>query len=175
MLHIELLSDVLELFRIEQGRYLSTDEGLDSLTQERWSYTGDEKNSYLRRLPLDPWGNPYHYRYPGIHSSSDFELWSYGADGVAGGEGVNADCGNWHNGDCYQPPVKKTKLLVFVVLGFTNPALWCAFYIGHTLLRKKRGANLKTAMRGWHLKILLFSFPTFLILMVSTSSFLMGC
>jgi general secretion pathway protein G len=48
---------------------------------------------YIRRLPLDPWGNPYRYAYPGRHAA--YDLYSFGADGREGGEGNDADIGNW--------------------------------------------------------------------------------
>ena len=53
----------------------------------------DGAGGYVRRLPEDPWGNPYQYRQPGENGAVD--IWSFGADGQAGGEGDDADIGNW--------------------------------------------------------------------------------
>ncbi|MCW7752952.1 type II secretion system major pseudopilin GspG [Desulfobotulus sp. H1] len=86
----------LRLYRLDMGRYPTTEEGLESLVRApdsggaRWREGG-----YLesRRIPLDPWGNAYIYLSPGIHG--EYDIFSYGADGVAGGEGPNADITSW--------------------------------------------------------------------------------
>lgn len=67
------------------GAYPTTDEGLEGLTKE----------GYLKKVPLDPWGRPYQYRYPGENDMNEYEIWSYGADGREGGEGFNADIKSW--------------------------------------------------------------------------------
>ena len=51
-------------------------------------------NGYMERLPIDPWGQPYQYLQPGVHG--DFDVFSYGADGTAGGTGPDADIGSWN-------------------------------------------------------------------------------
>jgi general secretion pathway protein G len=84
---------VLDAFRLDVGRYPTTEEGLQALrvrpgTLERWD------GPYLRKdVPLDPWQRPYLYRCPGQHG--DFDLYSLGADGQDGGEGEAADVTNW--------------------------------------------------------------------------------
>ncbi len=83
MVQIAMLEGTLDLYRLERHRYPSTEEGLAVL------------NDYLKKeLPLDPWGNPYHYRKPGP-DNRDFEIISYGQDGQPGGEGMDADIINW--------------------------------------------------------------------------------
>ena len=94
---IALLEAALDQYRLDMGRYPSTEEGLKALIippedekeREKW------RGPYLKKkkIPLDPWGNPYHYRCPGEHG--EFDLWSYGADGQPGGRGENADITNW--------------------------------------------------------------------------------
>lgn len=92
---IRTLAASLELYRLDARRYPTTEQGLDALVHrpvldpvpETWAEGG-----YLAVLPEDPWGNPYIYAAPG--QSGAFDLISYGADGVAGGEGVNADLSN---------------------------------------------------------------------------------
>jgi general secretion pathway protein G len=90
---IEMLGTALDTFRLDVGRYPTTQEGLEALRQrpaglERWD------GPYLKKeIPRDPWGNPYVYRSPGEHEP--YELFSYGADGVAGGTGDNADIKSW--------------------------------------------------------------------------------
>jgi general secretion pathway protein G len=90
---IELFGTALDTFRLDVGRYPTTDEGLQALRQkpgglERWD------GPYLRKdLPLDPWSKPYAYRNPGEHGP--FDIVSYGADGTPGGDGDNRDITSW--------------------------------------------------------------------------------
>ena len=90
---IELLSTALDTFRLDVGRYPTTQEGLEALrTQpggvERWD------GPYLKKdVPVDPWGKPYVYKSPGDHGP--FDILSYGADGTAGGDGDNRDITSW--------------------------------------------------------------------------------
>jgi general secretion pathway protein G len=90
---IELLSTSLDTYRLDVGRYPSSEEGLDALLRkpgsvEKWD------GPYLKKdVPLDPWGKAYVYKSPGDHGS--FDLLSYGADGVSGGEGDNHDIASW--------------------------------------------------------------------------------
>ena len=90
---IELLSTALDTFRLDVGRYPSSQEGLEALrTQpggiERWD------GPYLKKdVQADPWGRAYIYRFPGTHG--DFDLISMGADGQEGGDGDNAYIVNW--------------------------------------------------------------------------------
>ena len=90
---ISEFESVLDLFRLDVGRYPSAEEGLQVLRVS----PGPIKNwdgPYLRKdVPLDPWGQPYVYRFPGQHG--DFDLISLGLDGQEGGEGENADIVNW--------------------------------------------------------------------------------
>ncbi len=90
---ISEFESVLDTFRLDVGRYPTTEEGLQAMrtrpgTLERWD------GPYLRKdVPLDPWQHPYVYRFPGQHG--DYDLLSLGADGQEGGEGENADVVNW--------------------------------------------------------------------------------
>jgi general secretion pathway protein G len=88
---MEMLRTALDAFRLDVGRYPNSQEGLQALVQrppgvDRWD------GPYLRAdrdVPRDPWQNAYVYRSPGEKGA--FDLFSYGADGVAGGDGLNAD------------------------------------------------------------------------------------
>jgi len=91
---IELFGAALDNFRLDVGRYPTSDEGLKALLVnpgaiENWD------GSYLKKeeIPLDPWGHPYLYKSPGEHG--DYDIISYGGDGVAGGEGENQDIMSW--------------------------------------------------------------------------------
>ena len=92
--HIATIATALEQFNISMDRYPTTEEGLKVLLEKP---EGDNPkwHPYLQNMRPDPWGHPYQYRYPGIHRTSGFDLWSQGADGADGGEGENADIGNW--------------------------------------------------------------------------------
>ncbi|MBX7021415.1 type II secretion system protein GspG [Providencia rettgeri] len=91
---IAALTQALKLYRLDNGRYPSTAQGLAALHQ-RPSQPPEPRNwrSYMDRLPNDPWGNPYQYLQPGVQGESD--VFSLGADGQAGGSGSDADIGNW--------------------------------------------------------------------------------
>lgn len=93
-LQIEELGSALDLYRIDVGRYPTTEEGLRALVQ-RPQNAGNWNGPYLRKreVPQDPWGNPYRYRSPGEHGA--FDLWSYGADGQPGGAGEARDVNSW--------------------------------------------------------------------------------
>lgn len=84
---LRTLSDALELYKLSMRQYPGTAEGLGALTQPK----GGEK-PFINSLPKDPWGNDYVYIFPGQHNSGSFDLMSYGADGVQGGDD---DIGNW--------------------------------------------------------------------------------
>jgi general secretion pathway protein G len=83
----------LNLYRLDNFRYPSTQDGLAALVTNPGQATAPNWKQQLRRLPTDPWNNPYQYAYPG--QRSEFDVFSYGADGQEGGEGINADIGNW--------------------------------------------------------------------------------
>ena len=95
------LESVLELYRMDSARYPSTEQGLDALVNEPEDARNYPPGGYLqkRRVPEDPWGNRYEYEQPGQNNPHSFDLWSFGADGKAGGEGVDADIGNWDYGE----------------------------------------------------------------------------
>ena len=90
---IEMFGTALDTFRLDVGRYPTTEEGLKALREkpsaiERW------EGPYLPKdIPSDPWGKPYVYKSPGDHG--DYDIVSYGLDGVEGGEGENQDVVSW--------------------------------------------------------------------------------
>ncbi|MGE5842093.1 MAG: type II secretion system major pseudopilin GspG [Deltaproteobacteria bacterium] len=90
---IELFGTALDTFRLDVGRYPTTEEGLKAL-REKPSGAETWEGPYLpKEIPVDPWKKPYVYRSPGEHG--DYDLISYGLDGVEGGEGDNQDIVNW--------------------------------------------------------------------------------
>lgn len=94
---IATLEQALETYRLEMLSYPDTRQGLDALVNAPPGLARPERyrqGGYIRRLPNDPWDNPYQYRYPGQHGR--FDVYSLGADGQEGGEGENADIGNWN-------------------------------------------------------------------------------
>jgi len=84
------------MYRLDNLDYPSTEQGLQALVSKpalapvpgNW-----KRGGYLDRLPKDPWGHPFVYLRPGRHG--DIDVFSYGADGLAGGESNDADIGNW--------------------------------------------------------------------------------
>ena len=89
---IVILENALEMYKLEQYRYPSEEEGLSSLVVSSKREESNSSRRYIKRLPNDPWGNPYQYNIPGEYD--DYELFSMGADGVIGGQGNNSDIGN---------------------------------------------------------------------------------
>jgi len=90
---IELFGTALDALRLDVGRYPTTEEGLQAL-REKPSDMNEWKGPYLpKEIPRDPWGKPYVYKSPGEHY--DYDLLSYGLDGVEGGEGENQDIVSW--------------------------------------------------------------------------------
>jgi len=80
------LSTAVDLFELDNGRYPTTEQGLEALRTVP-SGAPHWKGPYLKRpVPLDPWGNPYVYKSPGQHNREDYDLFSYGPDGVEGGK-----------------------------------------------------------------------------------------
>lgn len=97
-IQIEGLETALKLYKLDNGLYPSTEQGLQALIEEpqagnipkKW-----RKGGYLEKgkVPKDPWGNEYIYLSPGVHG--DYDIICYGADGVPGGEDANGDINNW--------------------------------------------------------------------------------
>lgn len=93
---ISSLLQALKLYRLDNQRYPTTDQSLQALVVKpttppippNWKNGG-----YIERLPKDPWGNDYRYLNPGAHGEID--VYSVGADGEPGGEGIDADIGSW--------------------------------------------------------------------------------
>ena len=93
---IATIMQALKLYRLDNQRYPTTEQGLVALVTRptQAPEPGNWKpNGYLERLPKDPWGQPYQYLNPGLRGEID--VYSFGADGQPGGTGVDADVGSW--------------------------------------------------------------------------------
>lgn len=89
------VATALSMYKLDNHRYPSSEQGLQALVTKP-SGTPEAPNwkgPYLDRLPKDPWDHPYQYQQPGQHG--DMDIYSYGADGRPGGDGDDADIGNW--------------------------------------------------------------------------------
>jgi general secretion pathway protein G len=87
------LESALDLYKLDNNVYPSTDDGLEALVKKPANAHKWKEGGYMKRLGNDPWGTPYQYLSPGTHSAVD--IYSLGADKQQGGEGINADIGNW--------------------------------------------------------------------------------
>jgi len=91
---LRTIESALKLYRLDNFRYPDTEAGLEALVtppqdpNAHWPAGG-----YLDRLPKDPWDRPYQYLYPG--NQGEFDIYTLGRDGQPGGEGLDADIGNW--------------------------------------------------------------------------------
>jgi general secretion pathway protein G len=102
---IRNIEGALQLYKLDNGVYPSTEQGLKALVEKpsvgvipkKWKIGG-----YIQKLPEDPWGNPYKYQSPSqspgqsAGQKSDYEIICLGTDGEVGGEGINADITNWN-------------------------------------------------------------------------------
>jgi len=97
---IKQIEAALDFYRMDNGRYPTTDQGLDALINPP-TIEPIPKNfrpeGYLSggKVPTDPWSNAYKYLSPGQNNAYSFDLWTDGADGAPGGTGTDADFGNW--------------------------------------------------------------------------------
>ena len=81
------IESAIDLYKLDNGDYPSNDEGLEKLIE-------DKENLYLKRLPLDPWNNPYQYANPGTNLV--FDIFTLGSENKTGGTGSSKDIGNWN-------------------------------------------------------------------------------
>ena len=97
---IKSLETALTMFRLDNSKYPTTEQGLGALVAQPTdpSIKHWRPGGYLQRISKDPWGYDYQYVYPGTHGK-EYDLFTYGADGAPGGEGIDADIGNWNIGD----------------------------------------------------------------------------
>jgi general secretion pathway protein G len=94
---IELLSTALDNYRLDNGGYPTTDQGLQALREKptRAPIPSNWRGPYIRKaVPNDPWGRPYIYKFPGDRNASGFDLSSLGRDGLVGGTGEDSDLSN---------------------------------------------------------------------------------
>jgi general secretion pathway protein G len=91
---IRTISQTIEQFRIDFYRYPTTDEGLEILTGKA-EINNRPVMRYIDTVPIDPWGRPYMYENPSKHGK-DYDIYTLGADGKEGGDGTEADIGNWN-------------------------------------------------------------------------------
>ena len=96
---IRSIDSALKFYRLDNFAYPTTEQGIDALVTKpndpsvrNWKTGG-----YLDRVPKDPWGNPYLYLNPG--NNGEIDVYTLGRDGRPGGEGIDADIGNWNIGD----------------------------------------------------------------------------
>ncbi len=88
------ITQALKLYKLDNQRYPSTEQGLQALvTKPTAGQIPAAWRPYLDKLPLDPWGKPYQYLNPGLRGEVD--VLSFGADGAPGGEGKDTDIGSW--------------------------------------------------------------------------------
>ena len=94
---ISVLEQAIETYRLDNLSFPTDQQGLQALVSLPAGLAQPERyrqGGYVRRLPEDPWGNPYQYRRESARGGQ-FDVWSFGADGKEGGDGNDADLGNW--------------------------------------------------------------------------------
>jgi general secretion pathway protein G len=158
-LEMEYISKALEMYHEEFKQYPSTEEGLLVLTKGLVvdPTCDSKKTGFMKKLPVDPWGNKYQYIYPGLINSSSYDLSSFGADGVQGGEGLNSDCGNWESKECNE--IRSRKNIDFtpiVYLFFIGLLLGLPIYLYKFVSNWKRSRSLGSSLKGFHLGVLIY-------------------
>ncbi|MEC8956620.1 MAG: type II secretion system major pseudopilin GspG [Pseudomonadota bacterium] len=93
---IRSIEGALRMYRLDNFNYPNTEQGIEALSKKPVGQNARNwKGPYLDRIPEDPWGNKYLYMYPGLNG--EFDVYTYGRDGQPGGDGDDADIGNWMN------------------------------------------------------------------------------
>jgi general secretion pathway protein G len=97
---INSLETALTMYRLDNSKYPTSEQGLAALSTQPTdpSIKHWRPGGYIQRISKDPWGNDYQYVYPGTHGK-EYDLFSLGADGAPGGDGIDADIGNWNISD----------------------------------------------------------------------------
>ena len=97
---IQGFETALAMFQLDNSKYPTTEQGLAALMQQPTdsSIRNWRPGGYLQHISKDPWGSDYHYENPGTHGKQ-YDLYTLGADNQPGGEGANADIGNWNVSD----------------------------------------------------------------------------
>ena len=93
---IAAIASAVQLYRLDNFRYPTTEQGLRALVTRPSTDPAPQNwasNGYMDRVPVDPWGEPYQFLEPGVYG--DFDVFTYGADGVSGGSAADADIGSW--------------------------------------------------------------------------------
>jgi general secretion pathway protein G len=93
---ISNIENAMKFYRLDNFQYPTTEQGLEALVSKPAdpTVTNWKAGGYLDRIPRDPWGNPYQYLNPG--NNSEIDIYTLGRDGRPGGEGIDADIGNWN-------------------------------------------------------------------------------
>jgi general secretion pathway protein G len=92
-LQIKDIEQAMEMYKLDVGRFPTTDQGLVALVEKPASSAGWNGPYLKSKVPQDPWKKDYHYKYPGDHGELD--IYSYGQNGTPGGDGEDSDVGNW--------------------------------------------------------------------------------
>ena len=92
------LSTVIDMYYMHNGNYPTTDQGLQALIEKPSStpVPKDWRGPYLKKQPIDPWGNEYKYKCPGDHNPEEYDVWTMGGDGQ---DGSDDDMGNWEKSE----------------------------------------------------------------------------
>ena len=94
LIQIKDLEQSLEMYKLDVGRFPTTDQGLNALMQKPSGVVGWNGPYLKSAVPLDPWRQEYNYKYPG--DNAEMDIYSYGQDGAKGGDGEDADVSNWN-------------------------------------------------------------------------------
>lgn len=161
----------IESYEAQTGHYPTTEQGLAALLDAIVPNIEKPqlKEPIIFRLPLDPWGNNYQYITPGKYNKH-YDVWSFGADGKPGGEGINADCGNWRASLCYDlRPNQQHTYIEFATLALIGFLLGAPLYLYKSIANWRRRRIIRQSLIGFHLGVWLYlTLVPMLILLIMT-------
>lgn len=175
---VRALTAALERFKDDFGRYPTQEEGLAVLatpTDALRQAGRYPSNGYIVRLARDPWGGEYQYRNPGEKNVGSIDVLTHGADGRAGGEGIDGDFGNWPGSfDSWYERRRRNDLneLLPMAFVFGVPFGFCIglpIYVAGIRKAKRAGLSTMSALSGFHLGALLYLaaiFPALGVLLI---------
>lgn len=149
---IQTFVAAIDLFKDDVGRYPTTEEGL-SILIDTSNVVSAKPGGYIKNLGKDPWGREYLYKNPGSQNKDRFDLWSYGKDGLSGGERLDRDIGNWPASYSEISSMRKKDFLdllpvvlpVTILIGILFSG---TVYLGISLLRLLISRNRRASFTG---------------------------
>jgi len=156
------IANSLELFKLDYCRFPTQSEGLEVLAHPAQATSPPcqaATSGYYKETPVDPWHNPIHYRFPGIHNPDSFDLWTLGADGVVGGLGQNMDRGNWERDDeGFEISSLNMTYVFWLIILLPGFVIGFPLFAFHSAKRYGVNQSFRESLIGDHLSVFAYIF-----------------